>query len=357
MKIAILVHNLTGGGAERVAAMWATGLNSRGHVVRVFISDRNSPITYKLPEGIGLTNTDYQHRNKFVRYVKKILLLHNSLKEFRPDVTIEVSPRWKRRIAMIGVGGKKISTEHWSFERPKNAPVKPKKINKIYLNRLYDYVTVLTQADKDVIGEQLRNVTVLPNPLSLISAKEMPPKKKVVLAAGRLDAWYYKGFDILIKAWAQIADKADGWKLQIAGNSKKDGLKFLQNLCVEKGVADSVEFLGYQDDILPFYKDASIFVLSSRYEAFGLVLIEAMSQGCACVACDYKGRQKEIILSEENGLTCKPEDIGDLSRAMLSLIQDDGKREVIGKNAIIRSMDFNIDKITEKWEKIFDKVL
>jgi len=86
------------------------------------------------------------------------------------------------------------------------------------------------------------------------------------------------------------------------------------------------------------------------------VLIEAMSQGCACVACDYKGRQKEIITSEKQGLTCEPENIEELANAILSLIQDKNKREEIGKNAIIRSMDFSIDRIMEKWENIFQKI-
>lgn len=356
MKIAIIVRNLTDGGAERVAAMWSEGFHKRGHEVSVVIFDDKSPITYNVPLGVTIKYVVTTSKNKLIRTIQKAFKLHKVLKEISPDVIIDVIPTYWKRIAMIGIQGKKISTEHNSFERPDNAVAKYSKLQKIYLNRLYDQVTVLTQADKDVIGNQLKNVTVLPNPLALKPTKEIPPKKKIILATGRIHAWHYKGFDILIKAWAEIASKVGSWKVQIVGDPKLGGLKFLQSLCEEYGVTSSVEFLGYQSDILPFYQEASIFVLSSRYEGFGLVLIEAMSQGCACVACDYKGRQKEIITSEKQGIICEPENVEALAKSILSLMKDDDKRKEIGSNAIIRSHDFSLDNIMDKWDSILEKI-
>ena len=357
MKIAILVHNLTGGGAERVAAMWATGFCQKAYEVTLILFDSKSPLTYNVPKQVSIQYAVSYKRSAYARNIERIMKLHQILRREKADVIIDVIPAFWKRLAMYGTSGKKISTEHNSFERPENATQKYDKKRKIYLNRLYDHVTVLTQADKDVIGRQLKNVTVLPNPLALTPAIELPFKKKIILATGRLDAWHYKGFDILIKSWAKIAGQAEGWQLQIVGDSKKEGLKFLQDLCEECGISESVKFLGYQKNILPFYKDASIFVLSSRYEGFGLVLIEAMSQECACVACDYKGRQKEIVSSEKQGLTCEPENVEELSKAMLSLIQNDNKCREIGLNAIIRSQDFCISKIMEQWDIILKEVL
>lgn len=352
MKIVILVNSLTLGGAERVAAMWAQGFNKKGHNVKVIIFDEKSHITYKVPSCVSIKYVVTKINNRLIRTIQRIYKLHRVLNEESSDVIIDVVPTFWKRIAMIGVKSKKISTEHNSFERPKNALTKHSKMEKIYLNRLYDHVTVLTQADRDVIGNQLKHVTVLPNPLALPPVKELPPKKKIIFATGRLDAWHYKGFDILIQAWAKIANRTEGWKLQIAGDSKKSGLQFLQNMCSEYNVINSVEFVGYQANILPYYQDASIFVLSSRYEGFGLVLIEAMSQGCACIACDYKGRQKEIITTEDQGVICEPEKIDTLSESIFSLILSDNKRMEVGRNAIARSRDFSIDKIMDIWEKI-----
>ena len=279
MKIAIIVHNLTGGGAERVAAMWATGFAARGHDVVVITHDaKDRPITYQLSEDVRLKNITTHCSNRLLRILQRTMMLRSLLKGEKPNVVIDVIPDYWKAIAMIGLPCRKISTEHSSFERPEKAKVPFNRYKKIYLNRLYDHVTVLTQADKAVIGSQLKHVSVMPNPLAFPPATIIPRKEKVVLATGRLDSWHYKGFDILIKAWANIADKVVGWKLQIAGGGNGKGLDYLQKLCKDYEISDSVNFVGFQSNILPYYQAASIFVLSSRYEGFGLVLIEAMSQ-------------------------------------------------------------------------------
>ena len=134
-------------------------------------------------------------------------------------------------------------------------------------------------------------------------------KEKIILAAGRLNDWKCKGWDLLIKAWAlingqetmgngQINDQSlalSGWRLQIAGTGSEQDFSFLKQLCKENDVEDSVEFLGYRTDMKELYQKASIFCLSSRSEGLPMVLIEAMSQGCAPVACENLGRTKEII--------------------------------------------------------------
>ena len=128
--------------------------------------------------------------------------------------------------------------------------------------------------------------------------------------------------------------------------------------------------MGVRKDIEELYKKSSIFVLSSRYEGFGLVLIEAMSQGCAPVACDYKGRQAEILSLSgderrktkdeksgieitENGILCEPDNVEALASAMRKMIKDDNYRERIQHNATTRSKDKKKKKIMNKWNDIF----
>lgn len=362
MNIVIVVNKLTGGGAERVAALWANGFSKLNNNVTLVLTGRIMTHTYPVFMSVKIKEAGL--RNKYLNHIWRFLfgesLIKKYINESNPDIVISVLPVFGPMLVRIR-GNRKykiIGTDHNSYERPEGAEMSnEQRYLKFEFNKRFDIVTVLTQADKDIIGNKLKNVWVLPNPLGLSPASEVPPKKNVILAAGRLDAWHYKGFDILIKAWAKIADKTSGWKLQIAGGSQKDGLKFLKDLCAEKGVTDSVEFIGYQENILPYYKDASIFVLSSRYEAFGLVLIEAMSQGCACIACDYKGRQSEIITSKKEGLVCNPDDICSLSDALYKMISDDLYRKETQLNAIERSKAYSLDNIMEKWYQIlsFDK--
>jgi len=355
MRIALLVHKLTGGGAERVAAMWANGFRDRGHEVQVVVFDADSQQQYALTDSILLTTVALQRRNRAARVVERIVKVWRVLRDSRPDVVIDVMPGWQRLVAMMGVRCRKIATEHNSFERPKNAKHKLNPIKKYWLNQLYDHVTVLTQADKEVIGQRLKHVTVLPNPLALEPVDSVPQKEKIVLAVGRKDAWHYKGFDVLIKAWAQVSHDAFGWKLRIVGGSDRGGQEFLEHLCEEYGVTGSVDLPDYQSDIQAYYRQAAVFVLSSRYEGFGLVLIEAMSQGCACIACDYKGRQSEIVTNGVDGMTCEPDNVGALATTIKVLIANEEMRAWLQVNAIRRSKDFSLNHIMNRWEDIFKK--
>jgi glycosyltransferase involved in cell wall biosynthesis len=369
MKICIICSRLSFGGAERVAVAWANGFSQKGHEVMV-ISNLYDPITYQLDEKIAIRHLVPTNQNKFRKWLGAFGKVRRHLKEFRPKVVIGVLPTcsFVARIASLGLHIPVVATEHDSFERPKSAPFSfMDKVLKFGLNRIYRNVTVLTKADKDVIATGLSHVQIMPNPLALKPLLSIPSKSQVILAAGRLDAWHYKGFDNLIRAWGQVNEELkidngksssiiEPWKLQIAGTGSEESLNYLKKLCKENVVEDSVDFLGFQKNIEKLYQEASIFVLSSRYEGFGLVLIEAMSQGCACVACDYKGRQREIIQNDSQGLCCEPEDVEALSEAIKKMIMDNKYRESIRLNAIERSKFYSIENTIERWEKYLTQI-
>jgi glycosyltransferase involved in cell wall biosynthesis len=148
----------------------------------------------------------------------------------------------------------------------------------------------------------------------------------------------------------------------------------LDGIAKEYGVLDKIEYTGFVENMQKLYAESSIFVLSSRYEAFGLVLIEAMSQGCACVACDYKGRQREIMCPEgqgsmfnvqssnnkvelcETGILCEPDNVEALAEAMKKMIVDDEYRESVRAKAIGRSKYYSIENTMDRWEKLLTSV-
>jgi glycosyltransferase involved in cell wall biosynthesis len=225
---------------------------------------------------------------------------------------------------------------------------------KFEYNKNFDQVTVLTQADVDFIGDRLNNVTHLPNPLAFEPVDKIPSKKNTIIAVGRLDAGYCKGFDVLIRALG-LCKKSD-WKLQIIGSGSPSSTEKYKSLAKECGVIDQTEFLGFLDNPVQAYRDAAIFVLSSRYEGFGMVLIEAMSQGCACIACDYKGRQKEIINDDKYGLLCSPDDPEDLAKCINLMIEDEAYRKEVQENAPLRAKYYSLENIMNRWDDIFDKI-
>lgn len=359
-----MVHKLTDGGAERVAALWVKGFLDRGNSVGLVLNcKKHTPQTYSVPECVKQYNIYHWLKSKLPNKIGvdcfQVFKIRKIINDFQPDLIIGVMQPWAEwaRKALNKDNICIINTEHSTFDLPENAPKAKKKRLQFRIKHDVNYpITVLTEADKKYLKGNLNNVWVLPNPLAFEPAKTIPAKNKVILAAGRLDEWYQKGFDILIKAWGKVAKDFPEWKLEIAGQGKDSSKQVIQTLVNELQLNDQFKFLGYQSFMQPVYKHSSIFVLASRYEGFGLVLVEAMSQGCAPIACDYKGRQSEIITSDKEGIICQVNNVDEVSNALRKLIENEEYRFIIQKNAIERSKYYSLDHIMDVWDAIINKV-
>lgn len=375
VKILIVLDSFCGGGAERVASVWANTFADFKHQV-VFASDKkrnDDGVCYHLNENVEmlaplkvpdkLSNSILRISHIFAKIVKffyKVKRLRQAIKSCDADVILGVMEYSSLIAYVASLGLKKtiISTTHCTFdfsEHEKRLPYLKflkMKVEKYYMNRLFPVVTCLTLADKNYMGNKLKKLIVLPNPLSIpVLNSPNPVRQKKILAVGRVDAWHCKGFDLLIKAWIQIERLYPEWVLEIAGEytSKKE----LDKLIADAGIENRVVFSGFHFDVGQLYQSAEVFVLSSRYEGFGMVLLEAMSQGCACIACDYKGRQKEIITDDSLGLVIKPDDEQFIAIAIRRMIDDETYRKEVQKNAPGRAKDFSPENIYVQWLEIF----
>ncbi len=376
MKIVVVQSRVCFGGAEHVGAMLANGLAVQHDVI--LATNTHLEMSYAISCRVKVCNifSTVPHGPK--KWLGAMRHLRKLFKKEKPDVAIGIlsTCSFVCKVAGIGLGIPVVATEHDAFERPECAPMsKGNTFSKFWLNKLFDVVTVLTEADRKLVSNRLHHVAVMPNPLSLnplnVDAKgriaddegKCVAKKHYVLAAGRLDAWHYKGFDLLLKAWARVQTackeqmQREGWKLLIAGKDEAEGQRYLETLVHKYSLRDNVSFLGFRKDMVRLYQESSIFVLSSRYEGFGLVLIEAMSQGCACVTTDYKGRQMEILGSEDCGMVCQPEDVDALAEALQRVMMDDELRQQLQRNAIARSRYFLPANIVKRWEQLIAEVV
>lgn len=356
MKILICVESLTHGGAERVASLWATGFVCQGHEVDIVLFSE-AHTTYEVPKEAKIYNIAKNSKPPVVRYFFRLWQLREIIEKVKPNVIITVLQPygWWTKIASLGLGIPVIFTDHNSYEWPQKTKEvqKLRYFHKFYTNKIFDYVTVLTEADRKVIGKRLRHYSVLPNPLTLIPVTEIPRKDKIIVAAGRLVAGYTKGFDLLIKAFARISEKYPEWKLYIVGGGTEELFNKYMTIVANLGVVDKVVFLGFKENIQSIFLESEVFVLSSRFEGFGMVLLEAMSQGCACIACDFKGRQREILSDDKTGVVCEVNSVDSLVNAIDKVLCDDEYRHLLQKGAIKRSKDFELSKIMEKWQAIF----
>ena len=352
-----------GGGAERVHVNLANGFAQRGHDVYL-IADVNQPATYPVDERVHVLPLCPKTDNKLVKWAKSISMLRKNIKQHKPDVVIGNMHLCSivSRIAAIGKKTPVVMTIHHALESKEyDGFSRSEKILDKYSPSIYAATTVLTEADAEVMKNKYhhgKKIIVMPNPLTFTPVSEIPSKGNIVLAAGRLNDWNCKGWDLLIKAAGGIKRLLvdEGWKIMIAGDGPEIEKAFLIDLCKQNGVEDVVEFLGYRTDMKELYQRASIYCLSSRSEGLPMVLIEAMSQGCAPVACENLDRTKEIITCEKEGLLFKTADVNDLASQLSIMITDSEKRKEIQFAAVKRSEAFLLERIIEKWELMLNEI-
>ena len=358
MKIVFLNHFISGGGAERVTCLLADKLQKSGHAV-IMMTDLFHPFAYHVDESVRkvkLFNTEKEaHSRGYLYYM--IRNTRAMLKREQPDVIIGVLPIMNlvAILAAKGLKTKVIASHHTSFDRRENIHIMVIK-NQVY--KWADAVTVLTQADYDYLGKRLPKKVVMPNPLAYPCVNTpVGNRRKNIVAVGRLDVWQIKGFDLLIEAWSRIAKDYPDWQLEIAGGGKECSFEEIKRIAKDNGVLHRVNFLGFRKDIDAVMRESSIFALTSRIEGFGMVLIEAMSQGCACVSFDDGGRQREIIQDDKEGIVIDGHNPEALSDALKKLIEDDRLRYDIAENGIKRADSYNIDIIAKKWENLINRIV
>jgi len=364
MKIGVLVCDLSSGGAERVASLWIKGFCELGHTVSVILNS-NNPILFNIPDNVERYNMCINSNGYFLKYLFylfRIIKLRRIVKRIQPDVIIAVLHPMGlyAKIATLGMKCKIINTEHNAFERPNDMPLnKISRFNKYYTNRLFDSVTVLTSVDRKLAENKLKRVVVMPNPLSFpaIDGQCKNNRQKQIIAVGRIDAWRIKGFDIIIKTWNELCPEYPDWSLLIAGKGKKENIDYLKTLgpnCIQ---SNQLRFEGFVEDMPGLYRTSEIFILSSRHEGFGMALLEAMSQGCACITSDYKGRQREIVGESECAIILDDDSIIELKTALSRVINDPELRDRLRINAIQRSNDFSLNKIMNQWDELIHSVV
>ena len=374
MKIFLVCNSLGGGGAERVHVNLANGFAQRGHEVYL-IADVNQPASYPVDEQVHVLPLCPKSDNKLVKWGKAVTMLRKNIKKYKPDVVIGNMQLCSilSRIASICTKTPVVLTIHHALESKEYQFSKVELFFDNHTTQFYRAATVLTEEDKVFLEQKYRvrkNIYVMPNPLTfdpvrigpdgtLFNNDDVLQKDHMILAAGRLDNWRYKGWDILIQAAKKIKPLLlkEQWNICIAGGGTEDTQHFLESLRKDAEVEECLQFIGYSTDMKTLFQKASIFCLSSRSEGLPMVLIEAMSQGCAPVACENLGRTKEIITSEKEGLLFKTADADDLARQLTVMITDHKKRKGIQLAAVKRSEAYLLGHIIEKWETLLGNIL
>lgn len=293
-------------------------------------------------------------------YPKKV---QERIKEYinnnKYDIVVGVAGEYSLLLGIISdkLVSKTIGWQHNSFEAYFRNKGKyywnEDEMFKRYLSNLYKCV-VLTNIDKEDYKKNFNiDTKVIYNPLSFCSEEKTKCNKKNIVFAGRLEE-YQKGLDLLIDIFKKINDKNKEWKLNILGDGEdKEKLKkYIQQKDLEK----YVNLLGRIDDVKKYFLESSIFVSTSRWEGFGLVITEAMECGLPVVAFDNSGPKEIINKNEVNGILVPNHDIEIFAEKLFELINNEKKRKSISYNAILRAKDFNVKNIIKEWNNLFEEM-
>ncbi|WP_340077597.1 glycosyltransferase family 4 protein [Leptobacterium sp. I13] len=356
MKIDFIISSLGGGGAERVMALLANHFALKGNDVTIVTF--NDGEAYELNENVKRAKL---HGGKIKNHTIRSfinLIRHYYKKRNRPKVAIS----FITHASMMAIvtcrfyGIKVIASEHNNHLQAK-VPVFLTRFARDYIYPLAHYITVLTSYDIDFYQKKGAKVVVMPNPCTFKPLKDSPKtREKVILAVGNLDRYHHKGFDNLIILIAPILKEHPEWHLNIVGGGK-NGLAYLKELADSNRVQNQVHFAGFQKNVSALMQKSEIFILPSRFEGLPMVLLEAMSQGMACIAYDCVTGPSDIINNNINGLLIEDQNQEAMQKGLRDLINDPSLRETLSTRAIRSLERFSMETIGNKWEMLFKNIL
>lgn len=376
MKIIYCTHSTCNpGGMERVLLNKVTYLSQLpGWKVAVVTTDQNQrPPFYPFPEKVRMTDLgiNYSEDNgkgawkKITGYLRKRKehkrkLTALLLKE-KPDIVVSLYPSESSFIPDIKDGSKKVLELHYcKFFRLQYGrrgllgwidKLRTRQDEQIV--RRFDKFVVLTNEDRGYWGN-LPNIEVIPNAAMHVSDAYSDVMNKRVIAVGRLD--YQKGFDRLVQAWQLVrhTGKFTDWKLDIFGQG--EWREMLQQMIDKAELQDSVRLNRPTKQIGEEYVKSDMLVMSSNYEGFPMVMIEAMACGLPVVSFDYKCGPKDIIQPGINGLLVPNGDIQALADAMMKVMEDEAYRKMLSLNARKVVDTYSEQAVMSQWILLFTSI-
>jgi glycosyltransferase involved in cell wall biosynthesis len=358
-KLFFAINSLNGGGAERVISNLGNYFYKRGYDVTVVCLNNAKP-AYFLEEGIKVISLIGTKRSEHILYriwyggVTFYKLL-NLLASEKPSCVISFMTSAN---LWLGLTCNIIRTPYFVSERvtPDYTVNRLNFIMRQLSASIYSKSKAIVVPSKRMVDgfkknksfSRLSNFEVINNPVSqfIPASLERVYPRKFLLSVGRLD--HQKGFDLLIEAFAKLAISDVDLLILGDGNERKN----LEHQIKRLNLNDRVKLIGYQGNLQDYYKQAELFVLSSRNEGYPNVLVEAMSLGCACIANDCEYGPSDIIEHEKNGLLVEVNNTKHLCEAIKRTISDPALKTKMSVNAQLINQTNSLENTLAKWENL-----
>ena len=365
-KILYITNGITGpGGLERVLSIKASYLaDNFGYEVHIIsLNEQNIPHFYKFSDKIIYHNI--QTKGTYFTYLYSYLTgIKKVIKKIKPDAISVCDDGLKGLFAVLLLG--KPCPMIYERHVSRNIEIKKDKASSVsnfitflkfkFMNfggSLFSTFVILTNGNKN--EWQLNNLLVIPNPLSFYPDNNQLSSldNKKVLAVGKHS--FQKGFDRLIKSWKHVSEKHPDWELNIYGTINESmGLEKLVN---SLNLGSSINLFPPEKNIADKYQEASLYVMSSRYEGFGMVLTEAMAYGVPCISFDCPFGPSDIISHNKNGLIVENGNIEDFTDGIIQLIDNSELRISMGEQARKDVDRYLPEKVVSQWDQLFKSLI
>jgi glycosyltransferase involved in cell wall biosynthesis len=263
------------------------------------------------------------------------------------DVVIATRPAYSLLVgALAPPSAVTIGQEHLNFAA--HRPALAADVRRGY--GALDALAVLTAGDAADYGRLLDGTRVvqIPNAVPPLGGGRAALDAPIVVAAGRLTR--QKGFDLLIDAFAPLARRHPEWRLRIYGAGKERAA--LEAQIAAAGLVDSISLMGATRKLGEAFAEASVFALSSRWEGFGMVIVEAMSKGLPVVSFDCPRGPADLITPGRDGELVPAEDVAGLTAALEKLIAAPALRRAYGEAAVEKARAYELGAVGARWDAL-----
>jgi glycosyltransferase involved in cell wall biosynthesis len=357
IKIVVVLPGLGAGGTEHVVNVLANEWAARGRAVTILTFESADFVPYyPFVAGVAIRWLALMPRRagrirSVAATLQRIRLLRRALLDVSPDVVVSFLTR-TNVMSLIAASGLNVPVV--VSERNNPAAQKVGRVWGLLRTRLYPSafgLVTMTRGAMDYFDPRMRRRSwVIPNPVDLPKARRAPMASKVLTAVGRLVP--QKGFDLLLRAFAEISNDFPDWRLVIWGEGEERAR--LEAERSRLGLDERVEMPGVTARPGIWIDGTDAFVLSSRFEGWGIVLLEAMAAGLPVVSFDCQWGPREMIEDEVNGILVTPESVGALAFALRRLLGDEALRARLGRAATKSTRRFTTANVVDRWDEVVD---
>lgn len=359
MKILLMIYGLGAGGAERVLTLIAEEFAIRGHEVYLLTLDGGTDDFFDPGHKVRRIRLNVAGNSRSAvdgawANLRRVRAIRRYLRTISPDAVISFTTTVNvlALAACAGFGMPVVVSER-SDPRGLIVQRRWQVLRKLLYRRAYALV-VQTSSSAAWFQKNLstrRPIIVIGNPVVPPASQgeaQVPVPGPFILAAGRLAR--EKGFDLLIEAFSIVVRHGIQLHLAIAGAGPE--APALERLVSQFGLEDRVHFLGQVKAIGALMRKAQAFVLSSRFEGFPNVLLEALASGLPVVSVDCLSGPREILADGRYGILVPPEDPTSLADGIARIATDSELRTYLSTSGSRRAACYQLGVIIAKWEEV-----